>query len=111
MAGRNKGRCAFKLEIGDGTEEGRPSPSRKDSHSKGTPGWDTQGIKHRALTPFLNPDPFKQRYTIDNVARVRVNGESCMAFLDNGMQINTIMARYVENYSLDVGPISDLVGR
>ena len=34
-----------------------------------------------------------------------------MALLDNGVQINTIMSSYVESYSLEVGPITDLVGR
>ena len=33
-----------------------------------------------------------------------------MAVLDNGMQINTIMPGYVENHSLDVRPLSGLVG-
>ena len=45
------------------------------------------------------------------MARVRVNGKSCMVLLDNGAQINTIMPGFVENHSLDVGPLSDLVGR
>ena len=31
-----------------------------------------------------------------NIARVRVNGESSMAFLDNGTEINTIMPEYIE---------------
>ena len=34
-----------------------------------------------------------------------------MALLDIGTQINTITPGYVENHSLDVRPISDLVGR
>ena len=34
-----------------------------------------------------------------------------MAVLDNGAQINTIMPGYIENHSLDVRPISDLIGR
>ena len=34
-----------------------------------------------------------------------------MAILDNGKQINTIMPGFVENCSLDVGPLSELVGR
>ena len=34
-----------------------------------------------------------------------------MALLDNGTQINTIMLGFVENHSLDLGPLSDLVGR
>ena len=34
-----------------------------------------------------------------------------MALLDNGMQINTIMPSYVKSYSLEVGLITNLVGR
>ena len=33
-----------------------------------------------------------------------------MALLDNGAQINTIMPGFVENWSLEVGPLLDLVG-
>ena len=88
-----------------------PGPSRKGDHAKGAPGRDAQGLRCHVQTPFLNPNPFQQWYGIENVARVRVNGESCMALLDNGVQINTIMPGFVENCSLDVGPLSDLVGR
>ena len=41
---------------------------------------------------------------------MKINGESCMALLDNGAQVNTIMPRYVNNHSLQVGPITDLMG-
>ena len=34
-----------------------------------------------------------------------------MALLDNGMQINTTIPGYVENHSLNITPISDLIGR
>ena len=34
-----------------------------------------------------------------------------MALLDNGTQINTIMLGFIENHSLDVRPLSDLMGR
>ena len=61
-------------------------------------------------TPFLNPDPFQHWYGIENVAKVKINGESCMALLDNGVQVNTIMLRYVKEHSLQVGPITDLMG-
>ena len=33
-----------------------------------------------------------------------------MALLDNGMQINTIMPQFIETHSLDMRPLSDLVG-
>ena len=33
-----------------------------------------------------------------------------MALLDNGAQENTIMPRYVNEHSLQVGPITDLMG-
>ena len=33
-----------------------------------------------------------------------------MALLDNGGQVNTIMLRYVSNHSLQVGPITNLMG-
>ena len=33
-----------------------------------------------------------------------------MALLDNGMQINIIMPNYVKNHSLEMGPITDLIG-
>ena len=37
LAGWDEGRCTFKPERGDGTEEGRLIPSRKDGHAKGCP--------------------------------------------------------------------------
>ena len=44
------------------------------------------------------------------MARVRINGESCMALLDNGAQINTIMPKYVNDHSLQMGLITNLLG-
>ena len=34
-----------------------------------------------------------------------------MALLDNGVQINTIMPSYVKSHSLEMGPITNLIGR
>ena len=39
-----------------------------------------------------------------------MNGESCMALLDNGAQINTIMPKYVSDHSLQMGLITNLLG-
>ena len=58
----------------------------------------------------MNPDPFQHWHGVENVARVRINGESCMALLDNGVQINTITPKYVSDHSLQMGPITDLLG-
>ena len=60
--------------------------------------------------PFLNPDPFQWWYGIENVAKVKINGESCMALLDNGAKVNTITPKYVKEHSLQVGPITNLMG-
>ena len=109
--GQNKNRFTFKPERGVGTKEGRLSPSRKGNCPKGAPGWDIQDIKCHTQTPFLNLNPFNQWYGIENIARIKVNRESCMALLDNGAQINTITPGYIENHSLDVRPLPDLVGR
>ena len=95
----------------NGTEEGSPDPSRKGNSAEGAPGRDAQGIGHCTQTPFLNPNPFLWWYGVENVAKVRINGESCMALLNNGMQINTITPSFVEGHSLNVGPLTDLAGR
>ena len=101
----------FKLKGGDSTREGSPDPFSQGGQTKGTPGGDAQGMGCCTQTPFLNPDPFGQWYGIKNVAKVRVNGESCMVLLNNGTQINTITPNFVKSHSLEVGPLSDLVGR
>ena len=47
---------------------------------------------------------------MENVAKVKINGESCIALLDNGVQVNTITPRYIKEHSLPVGLIADLMG-
>ena len=61
-------------------------------------------------TPFLNPDPFQCWYRVENIAKVKINGKSCIALLDNGTQINTIMPNYVKSHSLEIRQITDLIG-
>ena len=58
----------------------------------------------------MNPDPFQQWYGIENVPKVKRNGESWIALLDNGAQVNTITSRHMSKHSLQVGPITDLMG-
>ena len=85
-------------------------PSNAHQYYKEPPEGGSGGIKATLQTPFLNPDPFQWWYGIENVAKVKINGESCMALLDNSAQVNTIMPRYVREHSLQVGPITDLMG-
>ena len=106
-----KNRFTFKLQGGDDTKEGSLDPSDESDHANDAPRRSAQGIEQCTQTPFLNPDPFQQWHGVENVAKVRINGESCMALLDNGTQINTIIPSYVKSCSLKVGLITDLVGR
>ena len=100
----------FKPKGGDGTGEGSLDPLSQGSQAEDTPGGDAQSLGHCTQTPFLNPDPFLQWYGVKNVTKVRINRESCMALLDNDVQINTITPSFVEECFLSVGPLSDLVG-
>ena len=47
---------------------------------------------------------------MENIAKVKINGESCMALLDNGAQVNTITLRYVKEHSVPIGLITDFMG-
>ena len=103
-------RKTVKWEGGHGNDEWNPGPSEHNKHHKEPPEGGSGSMKTTLQTPFLNPDPFQQWYGIENVAKVKINGESYMALLDNGAQVNIIMPRYVSKHSLQVGPITDLMG-
>ena len=101
----------FKPKGGDSAGEGSPDPSSQGNQAKSTPGRDAQGIGSHTQTPFLNPNPFLWWYGVKNIAKVRINRESCMALLDNDVQISIIMLNFIKEHSLNVGPLSYLVGR
>ena len=90
--------------------KGAQTPPKATSAIKSPQKEAQEACKSSLQTPFLNPDPFQHWYGIENVAKVKINGESCMALLDNGVQVNTITPRYVKEHSLQVGPITDLMG-
>ena len=106
----SEGKYTVKWQGGDGIEEGSLDPSNNSQHIKEPPDRGSQGIKPPQQTPFLNSDHFQHYHGVKNVARVRINGESCMALLDNGAQIITIMPKYVSDHSLPVGPITNVLG-
>ena len=105
-----EGKYTVKWQGRDGNKEGSPDPSDNSQHIEEPPDRGSQGVKLPQQTPFLNPDPFQCWHGVKNVGRVRINGESCMALLDNGTQINTITPKYVNDHSLQMGLITDLLG-
>ena len=105
-----KGKYTVKWQGWDSIEEGSPDPSNNSQHTKEPPDGGSQAVKPPQQTPFLNPDPFQCWHGVENIARVRINGESCMALLDNGAQINTITPKYISDHSMQMGLITDLLG-
>ena len=90
--------------------KGAQTPPTTTNAAKSPPNSGPWGIKTTPQFPFSNLDPFQQWHGVKNIASVRINGESCMALLDNGAQINTIIPKYVSVHSLQMGPITDLLG-
>ena len=105
-----EGKCTVKWQGGDGVKEGSQDPSSNGQHPKEPPGGGSQGIKPPPQTTFLNPDPFQCWHEAENIARVRINGKTCIALLDNGAQINTITPKYLSDHWLQVGPITNILG-
>ena len=58
--------------------------------------------------PFLNLDPLTWWSGSENIAQVKIDGESSRALLDSGSTINTVTPGFIETHSLDVGPFHDL---
>ena len=92
------------------SKKGAPDPSNNSYHAKESPDGGPKGVKPLQQTPFLNPDPFQHWHGVEDVARERINGESCLALLDNGTQINTITPKYISDHLLQMGLITDLLG-
>ena len=105
-----EGKHTVKWQGGDGIKEGSLDPSGNSYHIEEPRDGGSQAIKPPQQTPFLNPDPFCCWHGVKNIARVRINGETCIALLDNGAQINTIVPKYVSDHSLQMGPTTDLLG-
>ena len=63
---------------GTASKKGAQRPLTMVSTHKEPPDGGSQGIKPPQQNPFMNPDPFKLWHGVKNIARVRINGESCM---------------------------------
>ena len=66
------------------------------------------GLKMSQKDAFLNPKPLTQWSGPENIALVKIDGESSWALLDSGLTINAVTTEFVEDCSLDIGPLSDL---
>ena len=97
---------AVKPQGGDGIKEGSLDPYNENDNAQEPPGGGSQGV----TDSFLESWPFQCWHGVENVAKVRINQESCMAILDSDTQINAIMPNYVKNHSLEVRLITDLIG-
>ena len=57
---------------------------------------------------LLDPDLLTHRSGPENIAQVKIDGESSCALLDSGSTINSVTPESVWVCSLDIGPLSDL---
>ena len=95
---------------GTASRKGAWTPQMKMTMPKNSKEEVPKAVTQPKQTPFLNSDPFQHWYRVENAAKVKISGESCQAVLENGTQINTITPNYVKNHSLEMGPITDLIG-
>ena len=66
-------------------------------------------MKTSKKVPYLNPNQLTLSSIPENIAQVRIDGESSWALLDSGLTINAVTQEFVKACSLDVSPFSDLV--
>ena len=57
--------------------------------------------------PFLNPNALTLWSGPENIASVRIDGESSWALLDSGLTINVLTHEFIEVHSLELGPLND----
>ena len=84
-------------------------PSETSSYSTDIHRHGSQSLKTSQKVPFLNPDPLTQWSRPNNIARVKIDGESSWALLDSGLTIKAVTPGFVEACSLDIGLLSDLM--
>ena len=58
--------------------------------------------------PFLSLNPLTKWSGQENIAQVKINGESSWALLDSSSTINAVTQEFIEICSLDVGALTDL---
>ena len=90
-------------------KKGAQTPSTTANSLK-NPRWRFSRHKATPTDSLLESRPLSALAWVQNVPRVRISGESCMALLDIGAQINTIMPKYVSDHLLQMGLITNLLG-
>ena len=56
----------------------------------------------------MNPNPLNQWSRRESIARVWIDGEKSWTLLDSGSTINALTPDFVDIYSLDISPLSNL---
>ena len=57
---------------------------------------------------MLIPNPLTQWSGPENIAQVKIDGESSWALLDSSLSITAVTPEFIEVHSLDIGPLSYL---
>ena len=85
-----------------------PGPSENSSCSSSIPGWGFLSLRMSQKAPFLNPNPLTHWSGPENIAQVRIVGESSWDLLDSGLTISAVTQEFIKACSLDVGPFGNL---
>ena len=67
-----------------------------------------QGPEDVSKSSLLEPKPTHSVEWTENIAKVRIDGESSWTLLDSGSTRNAVTPEFVEVCSLDIGPLGDL---
>ena len=89
-------------------KEGKVDPSETSSCSTSIPGQGSQSLKPSQKDPFLSPDPINWWSGPKSIARVWIDGEDSWALLYSGSTTNAVTPEFIDVFSLDAGPLSDL---
>ena len=90
------------------TKKGGWAPQKPVVAPASIPGQGSVSLTTSLIAPFLNPDPLTHWNGPENIAQVRIDGESSWALLNSGSTINTVTPEFIKAHSLDVGPLSAL---
>ena len=97
------------LNVKEGTTgKGGWDPQKPSVTQPVSPDEVSLSLKTSRKTPFLKPYPLTDWSGPENMAQVKIDGESSWALLDNGSTINSLTLEFIWVHSLNIGPLSVL---